>query len=290
MGVTKKTAFTLPNEKVTIKYINRRTGMAANVDDNHIISGGLLTNAKIKYVAPLLKNGAIANVLTNEEKEHLEEILGEGVNLGVYGKDSIWYDLQVTLGKDDAGNTLDLSNPVDFMKFKILEANHRDIAKSWAERNNSQTYRFAIVREGEVRNEVKRKLDIKKLAFKLYGKIEDDKDKIISVLKLISNKVPARTSSLEWLQGTLEEQLDAKPQKFVDILEDPDFDTKALINKAVEAKVIVRRGNQYSTEDGLDLCKPGEVPTFEKAIKYLNDDLNQEARLMIQAKTDKKIK
>jgi len=290
MGVVKKAAFTLPNEKVTIKYIRRRKGMAGDVADNHVIAGGLLNDAKIKYVAPLLRNGVIANLLTAEEKEHLEAIMGDGVNLGVFGKDSIWYDLSVSLGKDDAGNQLDLSNPTDFLKFKILEGNHSEIAKSWGERNNSQKYRFAIVREGELRNEVKKGLDEKKLAFKLYGKIEDDKDKIISVLKLISNKVPARSASLEWLQGELEEQLDNKPKKFVDILQDPDFETKALINKAVEAKVVIRNGNSYRTEDGLDLCKPGEIATFERAIAYLNDDLNQEVRLMIQAKTDKKIK
>jgi hypothetical protein len=290
MGVVKKEAFTLPNEKVTIKYIKRRKGMANDVDDNHVISGGLLNDAKIRYVAPLLRNGAIANLLSIEEKAYLEEVMGEGINLGVFGKDSIWYDLSVSLGKDDAGNILDLSNPIDFLKFKILEGNKGEIARSWVERDNSQRYRFAIVREGELRGETKKKLDIKKLAFKLYGKIEDDKDKIISVLKLVSNKVPARSSSLEWLQGELEEQLDAKPGKFVDILRDPDFETKALINKAIEAKVIIRSGSLYKTEDGLDLCKPGEQPTYVRAIAYLNDDLNQDIRSMIQAKTDKKIK
>lgn len=290
MGVVKKVAFTLPNEKVTIKYIRRRKGMANDVDDNHVISGGLLNDAKIKYVAPLLRNGAIANLLDNEEKAYLEDVMGEGINLGVFGKDSIWYDLSVTLGKDDAGNILDLSNPIDFLKFKILEGNKGEIAASWAERENSQKYRFAIVRDGELKNASKKKMDIKKLAFKLYGKIEDDKDKVISVLKLISNKVPARTSRLDWLQGELEEQLDAKPQKFVDILQDSDFETKALINKAIEAKVIIRAGSLYKTEDGLDLCKPGEQPTYVKAIAYLNDDLNQDTRLMIQAKTDKNIK
>ena len=115
MGVVKKAAFTLPNEKVTIKYIKRRKGMANDVDDNHVISGGLLNDAKIKYVAPLLRNGAIANLLNNEEKAYLEDVMGEGINLGVFGKDSIWYDLSVTLGKDDAGNILDLLNPIDFL-------------------------------------------------------------------------------------------------------------------------------------------------------------------------------
>ena len=63
-----KVGFQLPDEKVIVKFIPRKKGLAANVEDNHVISGGMLSGAKIKYVAPLERNGAIKNILTNEEK------------------------------------------------------------------------------------------------------------------------------------------------------------------------------------------------------------------------------
>ena len=67
-----KTKFTLPDETVIVKYINRRRGMAANVESNHVISGGMLTNAVRKFAAPIQRNGSIKNVLTNEEKEFFD--------------------------------------------------------------------------------------------------------------------------------------------------------------------------------------------------------------------------
>jgi hypothetical protein len=45
--------------------------MAANVESNHVISGGLLSNAVRKFSAPLQRNGSIKTVLTNEEN-HLK--------------------------------------------------------------------------------------------------------------------------------------------------------------------------------------------------------------------------
>ena len=42
MEETKVSNFTLPNETVVVRFIKRKRGMAANVADNHIISGGML--------------------------------------------------------------------------------------------------------------------------------------------------------------------------------------------------------------------------------------------------------
>ena len=83
--------------------------MASNVGDDHVISGGMLNGSVKKFQAPLLKNNSIANVLTKEEKDHLESLTG--LDLSVYG--DFWYDHQVSLYKDD--NLLNLSNPIDYI-------------------------------------------------------------------------------------------------------------------------------------------------------------------------------
>ena len=59
---TIKGNFTLPNEIVVLRYIHRNRGMAANVDKNHVISGGLLSKAVRKFCTPLMRNGSIANI------------------------------------------------------------------------------------------------------------------------------------------------------------------------------------------------------------------------------------
>lgn len=280
--IKQEETFILPNEVVTVKFIPRKKGMAANVPDNHVISGGLMNRAKIRFFAPIQANGKTANLLTKAEKKYLEE--ATGLNLSVYG--DFWQTFYVSLFKDDASNKFDLSDELDYISYKILSA-CKEIAPDWEARNLDQEYRFAITREGEVQDEKKKALDLKKEAFKAYGKIEDDKERLIAVLKLLSNKAIATTSKLKWIQGQVEEYVDEQPESFLKVVQDPHFETKALINRGVEAKVIIKEGNQYVTIDGLELCEPGAVPTFANAVNYLDDDKNQELRLLLEARIDK---
>lgn len=280
-----KTKFSLPNETVTVKFIKRKKGMASNVEDNHVIAGGMLTNAKKSFSAPRQRNGEIANILTNEEKEYLENATG-GTNLSVYG--DFWKTFKVDLFKDDASNQFNLSNPIDYISIKLLESLTNDIAKSWSERNDKQTYQFAITREDEIPNEKKAKLDTKKEAFKLYGKIEDDRDKLIGVLRLLDNSPISKNVKLKWVQGKVEEYVDTVPSVFLNVIKDSSLETKILINKAVEEKIILRDGNRYSTIDGLELAENKEIPSFNNAVKYLDNPKHQEVRDLIVARLKEK--
>lgn len=277
--------FTLPDETIIVRFIKRKRGMAANVADNHIIAGGMLPNAKKKFCAPIqASNGAIVNVLTKEEKKYLESVTG--LNLSVYG--DFWKTFYVTLRKDDSSNLLELSNPVDYLKYKLLLALKDDIAPSWDRRNDSQGYQFVITRDGEIQNEKKAKLDVKKEAFKAYGKIEDDKEKLVGVLKLLSNQPISSNSELEWIQGKVEEYVDSSPTAFLNVMNDPYLKTKVLINKGIEQKLIIKKGNKYETVDGLELAEEGQVPSFINAVKYLENPRHQDVYLLLEAKINNK--
>jgi hypothetical protein len=276
-----KKEFELPvGEKVVVKYIPRKKGMAAHVSEDHIIAGGMIHQAVRKFRAPTQKNGSIANVLTKEEKTFLEA--RTGLDLSVYG--DFWVDFAVTLTKDNANNTFYTENPMDYIAVKLLETLKDDIAPSWSKRDDKLTYQFVITRGDEENKERKRSYDSKKEAFKQYGKIEDDRDKLVGVLKLLTNKPISRDSSLEWIQGEVEERIDTMPTSFLDIINDPAFDTKILLHKGIEFGVVVRQGNKYSTVDGLDLCEADEIPTFNNAVKYLDNPRNQEVRSLVEAK------
>jgi hypothetical protein len=231
----------------------------------------------------LQRNGSIKNVLSEEEKEHLEKLTG--LNLSVYG--DFWRDFRVSLHKEDAHNRFDLSNPMDYISVKLLESLKHDVAKNWADRFKDQSYQFAIARENEEMLESKGKYDSKKEAYKLYGKIEEDKDQLIGVLKLLTNKPISKDSTLDWIQHKVEEFIDTMPTLFVNAMKDKTLYTKLLLNQAVEAGVVVQKSNRYSTIDGLDLCNAGEVATFDNAIAYLDNPKNQEVRSIIEAKINK---
>jgi len=274
----KESKFTLPDTTITVKYIKRKKGMASNVGEDHVISGGMLNGSVKKFQAPLLKNNSIANVLTKDEKEYLEALTG--LDLSVYG--DFWYDHQVSLYKDD--NLLQLSNPIDYISYKILTYLKNDIAPTWAERNLKQTYQFVITSADEELTEKKVGFDNKKEAFKLYGKIEDDKDKLISILALLTNKPISKETTLKWVQTKVEEFIDGKPESFVLLMKDKSLDTKFLINEAVDKGIIIKTGNKYSTNDGLDLCENSQIPTYENTITYIDNPKHQDVRSYIEAK------
>jgi hypothetical protein len=279
-----KSTFTLPNEIVTVRYIHRNSGMAANVAKDHVISGGMLSNAIRSFCAPVQRNNTVKNILTNEEKKYLENLTG--LDLSVYG--DFWATFKVELRKDDANNILDLSNPMDYLALKVLESLTKDdIASNWESRYAKQTYQFAITRENEEMVENKKKYDSKKEAFKLYGKIEDDKDKLLSIYKLLVNKPISKDTQLVWLQSKIESIIDTEPKKFLGVVSDKAFYTKMLIQEGIDSGVILKKSNKYSTVDGLDLCNPGEVATFDNAVAYLDNVKNQDVRSIIEVKISK---
>lgn len=278
--VKQKDVFTLPKEVITLKFIKRRRGLATEVADNHVISGGMLDGAVKKFCAPLERSGNIKNVLTDSEKEFLEK--ATGLNLSVYG--GFWNSFWVHLYKDDNMNKIDLSTPMGYISYKVLKHLTSDIAPSWKQRNDKLSYMFAITKDEDLFDEEKAKLDSKKEAWKLYGKIEDDKEKLIDILRLLSNKSIAESSSLKWIQGQVESILDSNPKSFLSVVQDKHLDIKILINKAVTKGYITKSNNKYSTVDGLDLCEQGQVPSFDNAVLYLDNPKNQDVKSLIEAK------
>lgn len=279
-----KSNFQLPDEKVIVKFIPRKRGMAANVEDNHIISGGMLERSFRRYSAPITRQGSIANILSNAEKEYLEDVTG--TNLSVY--DKFWETFYVTLFKESSNNVFDLSRPLDYISVRILEKYNDEIATSWEDRNKRSTYMFVITREDEELSEKKKGFDSKKEAFKAYGRIEDDHEKLVGILKLLTNKPVAKTSSTSWVQAKVEEFLDSNPERFLEMIKDDTLDTRLLIERGVENKVIIKKANKYSTVDGLDLCNADETPSYINAVKYLDNPKNQEIRSLIEAKINSK--
>jgi len=278
----KTNTFRLPNEQVVVKFIKRKKGLAANVNDDHVISGGMLAGSKRRFCAPLTRSNTIANVLTNDEKEYLEKVTD--LNLSVYGE--FWKTFYVSLFKDDVENRFDLSVPMDYISVKLLRAYTDEIAPSWKRRGEKPTYQFVITGSQEEFKEKKAKLDSKKYAWKYYGKLESNREKLLGILRLLSNQLVAEDAELDWIQGRVEEYLDAKPSSFLEIVEDPNFDLKLLINKGVHSGAILRNNNKFKTIDGLDLCSEGAVPSFDNAVAYLSNPKNQEVRSLIEARID----
>ena len=276
----------LRNERIIVRYIPRQSRMVTN--PKHILYGGMAENAVRYFTVPILESsGAYKNVLTDDEKAFLEEVMGLEYNaLSVYKKENnYWSNYQVRLTKQD--NFLDLSVPDDYIKYKVLKANSNFIADSLETLQDKPkaTYQFVMIREGEEESNESEKLSATMKCYMEYGKIKDDKDTLKCIIELIDGRPIAANSKIELLQGKINNLIQADSKLFLKIITDPLLSTKVLINKAIEAGIISKRGDQYYLiSSNSPLCGNNEDPTFNVAARYLNLPKNQELKLSIEAK------
>ena len=283
----------LRNERVIVRHIPKQSGMVTN--PRHILYGGMAENAKKTFVVPRLSSGVFVNVLTDSEKAYLEEIMGLEYNaLSVYKRpesENYWNDgndtgiSRVTLGKDD--NYLNLADPEDYIRYKILLANKDFIAPSMQALEDSpkETYQFVIIAEGEETKMAKNNMSYTMRCYKEFGKVEEDADTLRTIVELIDGRPTSPHSKLEFLQTKANNLIQADSKLFLRVVTDPLLSTKVLIKKAIAANLISNRGNYlYMRNDNSPLCESNEEPTLNIAAKYLNSPKHQEIKFGIEAK------
>ena len=281
----------LRNEKVIVRFIARAKGMIT--DPRHILFGGMAAGSKIKFTTPLLRSGQYADVLTKEEKKFLEYKLGLEPNaLSVHNRtNNFWSDAneqgigRIELIKGD--NPLDLSQPIDYIKYKILLNNKDQIAPSMQvlQDKPKATYKFVIISESDTAKAANTKVTLKAQAYMEFGKINEDKEKMRVIIETIDGRPTAANSTVEYLQGKVGELIEANTKMFLQVVKDQFLDNKVLIKKAIEAGLISNRGNYLYLRDGnVPLCEHGQEPTINIAAKYLSLPKHQDLKFSIEAK------
>lgn len=281
----------LRNERIIVRHIPKESGMVTN--PKHILFGGMAENATRTFVVPRLSSGMFVNVLTDKEKAFLEEIMGLEYNaLSIYKKvDNFWDDSnengisRVRLTKQD--NYLNLSDPEDYIRYKILLANKDYIAPSLQvlQDNPKATYQFVIISEGEETKTAKDNMSTTMKCYKEFGKVENDIDILRAIIESIDGRPTSPTAKLEFLQTKINNLIQADSKLFLKIITDPLLNTKVLIKKSIEAGLISNRGNYlYLRSDNSPLCEANEEPTLNIAAKYLNAPKHQEIKFALEAK------
>jgi len=276
--------FDLPDEKVVVKFISRKVGIAADVSDNHIVSGGMLDGSYRKFPCPPLRGGGLKNILTSEEKEFFEEKVFQGASLSMYSK--FWDDRYVTLKKD--GIVLNLTNPEDYLKYKMLLGWNTVIAPSLKQFKEHPTiaYQFYMEREGEEVRLKSKTLAKTKLAWKNFSKVEGNREVLSAIIFLMGGKKVAANATLEYLNTEVERIVDEKAEGFNTLIADSQFETKVLIANAERAGVIKKVKGAYETKDGLPITGKGQPATVSNVVNFLNDPLNNEVKELILSRLD----
>ena len=275
----------LRNERVIVKHVPKETGIVR--DPKHILYGGMAEGAVRWLTVPRLTSGMYVNVLTNAEKACLEEVMGLEYNaLSIYNKvDNFWDNYQVRLTKQD--NFLNLADPDDYIKYKVLLANKDLIAPSLQdlEDHPKATYQFVIIHENEESQASKKKMNATMQAYMEFGKIQENADILRTIIETIDGRPTSKNSKTEFLQEKVGKLIQADARLFVRVATDPLLSTKVLIKKAIEGGLISNRGGMlYLKADGTPLCEDNEEPTLNIAAKYLNMPKHQELKFAIEAK------
>lgn len=250
------------------------------------------TGAKIEYVIP--RNQRTGNLvdpladLTDEEKNKIARELGlkDGGDLNVMKtpeKLNFWINKHVFIDKN--GLHLNLSEVGDFIKYKIFETNLEYIAPSWEERYNKGTYKFALVFEEEESKLRNSKIDTKKEAYMMFGKMDGSVRKLSDFLWIyyLTSKDGKRlpiNPTLDYLRDEVGRIVDEKPGEFMAIMSDPSFETKALIQKAVNLGLIARSGMAFT------IFGEPRSNTLDELIAFLGDDRNNNVRLSLIGKIE----
>ena len=282
----------LRNERVVVRFVPRETAMVHN--KNHILYGGMAETATRNFVVPrLTSTGLYKNILTDEEKDYLEYAMGlEPNSLSIYRKNNNFWDDsnesgigRVTLHKQD--NYLDLSNPADYIKYKILLANKDQIAPSLEELEErpKATYQFVIISENAETKSNLSKMEATAQCYMEFGAVKNEKDTLRVIIELLEKRPTTPQVKLDWLQNKVNEYIQRDPRKFLSIITDNLLPAKVLIKRGQEAGLVSWRNNlYYLRQDNSPLCEMGEESTLTNAARYISSPKHQEIKYLLEAK------
>lgn len=250
------------------------------------------SGAKIEYVAPRnARTGQIVDPLgdlTEEQKNKVAKELGlkDSTDLNINKtpeKANYWINRHVFIDRN--GKFLDLTNIGDFILYKILEVNLESIAPSFEERYNKGTYKFMLVFPDEEAKISNNRVDSKKDAYMMFGKMDGSIRKLSDFLWIyyLTTKEAKRlpnNPTLEFLRGEVGRIVDEKTGEFLSIVTDPNFETKALIQKSINCGVISRSGMTFQI-----FGEPNKN-TLEDLIGFLDDDRNNNIRVALIGKIE----
>ena len=213
--------------------------------------------------------------LTQEEETWFENKLSlTPGTLSKYNKD-YWSTFFIKVPKE--GLVLNLSNPLDYLTYKVLEGD-QEVANSEIEKADSPFARFVITSEMQEAKVEAANFSIKKKAYAAFGKMSSEDMR--SFLKVYGN-TPSDNASPEWLESQIGKIIDEKPTKFLDIVEDKAFKMKVFIKDCIAKKALKKSGSKYALMGG-DIIGY----SLEDTIEYLGKAENQEVYINLKSKLE----
>lgn len=244
----------------------------------------LFGNALNTYCLPMDTQGNLYNPFSSkEEQAWLEEELDADLNIHRI-KDNYWKKFRVKLGKSE--RKLNLKNPKDYIEWLVLKANPLYIAPSGEESLNKKTYKYALQDENYNAKEITKEADLQMEAYMLFGKMDEDAEKMSNFLKVFGKRV-AKGTKILFLKQEISKIIKEDVEAFLNVARDSEnYEFRLLLSEAVEYGIILKQGRQYLLQGGDPLSNPGEVATLDNAVKYLKLPMNADILETIKARVE----
>jgi len=181
--------------------------------------------------------------------------------------DTFWQKLGTVKLRNEA-NLLDLSNPMDMIKYKVLMLNKNVVAPSPNEKNRKRTYRFMIVDQEVAEVQEKEELNTKLEAFSWFARIKADIEQLKEVMWLYDSRI-TNTTNYDYVFAYVGKIVNDSPTNFLKIVQDIHKDSKLLLMRAVKSgSLVISKEKTYQFLDGKD------IGSQVQAIKWIEDPEN----------------
>lgn len=272
----------LKDETIIVRFLPKPTKEIR--DPKHIAYGGKMEDCYDYIAPPRLRKDKLKNVLTKDEKEGLEYVMG-GQDLSIYG--DFWKGYRngglfpIALGKRD--RFLNLSVPEDYIIYKVLLLNDKLIANSLEQVRQKGSYKYVLIKEGEGVKNDESNVDKKEKAYDLFGEIKKDSAVLRYVLREFGKHTHAG-QNMSFLKGEVGKLIESDIDNFIRITDDKKLKIKTILNEAVILGVIKRMNDLYYTLEGDFISEKGKDANLENAAAYLKSPVGQETRITIEAR------
>lgn len=216
------------------------------------------------------------------EQEYFEKIIGKSLNPYLPKETNFWRsDVRARVQIRDARLRLDLRNPMDMIKYKILSANESKFASSPTEyrRVRRASYEYVFTNVDELRDETLERLELESKAFALFEKVCKSESDMKDFLR-VAGKSPSESSNYKQLKALVGKLMEDDRDFFVSVLDDQYYEEKLFLANAKRVGALEQKRNIYTLDSGV------ELGTITDAIRWFNKEDNQETRLRIQALID----
>ena len=278
----------LRDEIIYVRPIKRNSGWLSKINENHdgafLYTGCHLTFKGLVYNPDTLLK---VDPLTAEERAYFESPEGGlGFKKGDLDinkrEDNFWTNFLIQF--DKFGGKFDLSVPIEYIKWKFALSYSNVFAKSKEDAKKSLLYKFYMEVEGEIRDEINNKAEMKENAYLEGAKLKKSAERMRDFLFVYGKRV-GESTTIDTLKSEVNKIIENEPQRFLDIITHSDFDITALLHKSVSVGIVIKSKHKYSLPGG-DIIGH----TTEQAVDYLKDKNNSDIKLSLKAQLSAKHK